>query len=121
MTTGSLRLRLLLAAVLSISLALTLTGLALVRLFEQQIRDRITAELEGDLLQLVGAIEIAPDDGKLAWPGNSAIPATMSPMAAATGGSPTQSAGSSAPPEPLRSRSLWDAPYRSGKSRRTRR
>ena len=50
MTTGSLRLRLLLAAVLSISLALTLTGLALVRLFEQQIRDRITAELKGLVL-----------------------------------------------------------------------
>ena len=81
MTTGSLRLRLLLAAVLSISLALTLTGLALVRLFEQQIRDRITAELEGDLLQLVGAIEIAPD-GKLGLArelGNTGAPGELDP------------------------------------------
>lgn len=61
MTTGSLRLRILLVAFLSITAALFLTGLVLVQLFERQIRDRVLSELENDLLQLVGAVVVAED------------------------------------------------------------
>lgn len=108
MTTGSLRLRLLLAAVLSISLALTLTGLALVRLFEQQIRDRITAELEGDLLQLVGAIEVAPD-GKLGLARELGNTRYNEPYGGRYWRISEAAAAGVTPPEPLRSRSLWDS------------
>ena len=54
MTNGSLRLRLFLAAAISIAFALFLTGLALVRLFETQVRERVVTGLENDLLQLAG-------------------------------------------------------------------
>jgi signal transduction histidine kinase len=108
MTTGSLRLRLFLAAVLSITLALTLTGLALVRLFEQQIRDRILAELEGDLLQLVGAIEIAPD-GKLTLSRELGDTRYDEPYGGRYWRISEITAAGAKPAEPLRSRSLWDA------------
>lgn len=58
MKTGSLRLRLLVAAALSIAAALFVAGLALTALFEQQVRDRLMQELNNDLLQLAGAIEV---------------------------------------------------------------
>ena len=61
MTKGSLRLRLFLAAAISIAIALFLTGLALVRLFEDQVRERVLTGLENDLLQLAGSINVAKD------------------------------------------------------------
>lgn len=61
MMTGSLRVRLFLAAAISIAIALFLTGLALVRMFEDQVRERVITGLENDLLQLAGSINIAAD------------------------------------------------------------
>ena len=61
MTSGSLRLRLFLAAVGLIVLALFLTGLAIVGLFERQVRDRVLADLDNNLLQLAGSIDVAAD------------------------------------------------------------
>ena len=61
MKQGSLRLRLLVAAAISIGLALFLTGLALVRLFEAQVRERVVTGLENDLLQLAGSIDVNKD------------------------------------------------------------
>ena len=60
MKNGSLRLRLLLAAAFAITIALFLAGLALATLFEQQVRARVMQELNNDLLQLAGSIEVVP-------------------------------------------------------------
>jgi signal transduction histidine kinase len=59
MKAGSLRLRLLLAAAVSIAAALIVAGIALTALFERQVRDRVMQELKNDLLQLAGAIEVS--------------------------------------------------------------
>lgn len=59
MKAGSLRLRLLVAAAFSITAALLVAELALVSLFEQQVRDRVMQELNNDLMQLAGAIEVS--------------------------------------------------------------
>ncbi len=59
MRTGSLRLRLLVASACSIAAALLVAELALVSLFEQQVRDRVMQELNNDLLQLTGAIVVS--------------------------------------------------------------
>ncbi|MGO4726529.1 MULTISPECIES: ATP-binding protein [unclassified Inquilinus] len=56
MTRSSLRLRLLVAAALSISAALVVAGFGLVLLFERHVERRIDAELDNDLRQLAGAI-----------------------------------------------------------------
>ena len=61
MKSGSLQIRLLLAAAVAIAAALFLAGLALTALFEQQVRNRVMQELNNDLLQLVGAVEISPE------------------------------------------------------------
>lgn len=67
MSTGSLRVRLLAAAAILILSALFLSGLALMQMFESQIRERVATGLENDMAQLVGRIEIAPD-GALSLP-----------------------------------------------------
>lgn len=61
MSQGSLRLRLLLAAAVSILVALLLAGLALTRIFESQVKSRLEQELGNHLLQLVSALEIRPE------------------------------------------------------------
>ena len=61
MKKGSLRLRLFAVAAISITIALFLTGLALARLFEAQVRERVITSLENDLLQLAGSIAVGPD------------------------------------------------------------
>jgi signal transduction histidine kinase len=60
MKNGSLRIRLLVAAAVAIAAALLLAGFALTALFEQQVRNRVMQELNNDLLQLAGAIEVSP-------------------------------------------------------------
>ncbi len=54
----SLRIRLLLGAVIGIGVALTLAGLVLVRIFDIHVRQRYIKELDDHLLQLVAMIEI---------------------------------------------------------------
>jgi hypothetical protein len=107
MTGGSLRLRLFVAAAISIAIALSLTGAALVRLFEAQVRERVITGLENDLLQLAGSISIAAD-GSVAAGGALADPRYQEPYGGRywlinfvpEAGQPAQ--------EPIRSRSLWD-------------
>lgn len=108
MTTGSLRLRLFLAAVLSITLALSLTGIALLQLFERQTRGRVVAELESDLLQLVGSIEVA-EDGAVSVARALANRRYDEPYGGRYWRIDFAKPGSAAPREPLQSRSLWDA------------
>ena len=105
MSVGSLRLRLLVSAAIAISLALFLAGLALTTLFEQQVRNRVVQELNNDLLQLVGAIEIGAN-GDLKVIRALADPRYKTPYSGkywridqVDGANPT---------ELLRSRSLWD-------------
>lgn len=107
MKKGSLRLRLFVAAAISIAFALFITGLALVRMFEAQVRERVVTGLENDLLQLAGSISVATD-GTVSAGGALADPRYQEPY----GGRYWQidflaEAGQKAP-EPLRSRSLWD-------------
>ena len=58
MSTWTARLRLAVAAAISIAAALSLTGLAIIQLFESQVRERVMSGLENDLLQLAGSIAI---------------------------------------------------------------
>ena len=106
--TGSLRLRLLSAAALSIVIALFLTGFALNRLFENQVRDRVTKSLEDDLLQIAGAVELTAD-GRLKAEHAPADPRYRQPYS----GRYWRIAVEAAPPgmvvpRPLLSSSLWD-------------
>ena len=64
MSRRSLRLRLLLAAAVSIALALVVAGFVWVRLFERHVERRLHDELEIHLQQLAANVAFAPD-GKL--------------------------------------------------------
>lgn len=107
MSKGSLRLRLFVAAALLIALALFLTGLALIRMFETQVRERVITGLENDLLQLAGTISIGTD-GTVSTGGDLADPRYQEPYGGRywridfipVPGEPTL--------KPLMSRSLWD-------------
>ena len=105
MSTGSLRLRILAAAAISIALALFLTGLALVQLFERQIRDRVLLELDNDLLQLVGAMQVTAD-GSVTIVRPLANPRFNEPYGGRYWRIDFAAPGTTAPREPLRSRSL---------------
>ena len=108
MRTGSLRLRLLVAAAFSIAAALLAAGIALTTLFEQQVRDRVMQELNNDLLQLAGAIEVS-DTGEVRVTRALADPRFELPYSGKYWRIEQVGAG----PSPLstlpRSRSLWDS------------
>jgi len=108
MKRGSLRLRIFVGAAMSIALALFLTGLALVQMFERQVRSRVVTELENDLLQLVGVVDVGPDGTvKISRP--LADPRFDEPYGGRYWRIDFALPGEPAPHEPLRSRSLWDA------------
>ncbi len=107
MTKGSLRLRLFVAAAISIAIALFLTGLALIRLFETQVRERVVTGLENDLLQLAGSITVA-DDGTVSAAGSLADPRYEEPYGGRYWRIEFVPLAGQPPQEPLRSRSLWD-------------
>jgi signal transduction histidine kinase len=101
MTRRSLRLRLLLAAAMSISLALVVAGLGLVALFDRHVARRIDAELHTYLDQIVAVLEFdASGEAVVSRP--LADPRFARPY----GGIYWQIEASDA--EPVRSRSLWD-------------
>lgn len=102
MSRGSLRLRLLLAALFFITLALLFAGLAIARLFQAEVEARVRRELDGHLLQLAGALE-ADAAGKLRLTRNLADPRFERPY----GGLYWQ-ATAEQPAQTLVSRSLWD-------------
>ena len=108
MRTGSLRLRLLVAAAFSIAAALLAAGIALTALFEQQVRDRVMQELNNDLLQLAGAIEVS-DTGEVKVTRTLADPRFELPYSGKYWRIEQLSPATS-PLSPLpRSRSLWDS------------
>lgn len=103
MSAGSLRLRLLIAAALSIAVALLLAGMALSFIFENQVYRRVTSELENHFYQLAGALE--PDaGGNLTVTRPLADPRFELPLSGLYW-QVSQPAGEG---EPLRSKSLWD-------------
>lgn len=102
MIRNSLRLRLLLASVASIAVALLLAGLALVALFERHVERRVDAELETYIRQLAGNLDVGAD----AAPALSADPADPR-FTQIFSGLYWQVQDHSGGPV-LRSRSLWD-------------
>ena len=61
MSRRSLRLRLLLAAAISVGLALVMAGLGLVALFDRHVERRVNLELHTFVTQIAGAIDFQPD------------------------------------------------------------
>ena len=108
MRAGSLRLRLLVAAALSIAVALFVAGFALIALFEEQVRDRVMQELKNDLLQLVGAIEIS-DKGEIKLVRALADPRYETPFGGKYWRLERVDHSPSAITHSLRSRSYWDS------------
>ncbi len=102
MRRGSLKLRLLAAAVASIVLTLAVAGLGLLLLFERHVERRMTAELQAHLRQLVSGLERSPD-GSLSVTRPPAEPRFDEPLS----GLYWQIAGEAQRPI-LQSRSLWD-------------
>ena len=108
MTAGSLRLRLFMGAAIAISAALFLAGLALTALFEQEVRDRVMLELNNDLLQLAGALEITPA-GEVKVGRTLADPRYEAPYSGKYWRiDRINTAAPDTSTEVLRSRSLWD-------------
>ena len=108
MRKGSLRLRLFIAAAISITAALSLTGLAIVRLFEAQVRERVITDLENDLLQLAGSITVTKD-GTVTAGKALADPRYQEPYGGRYWRIDFIAAAGQKAQEPLRSRSLWDS------------
>ena len=107
MSRGSLRLRIFAGAAISIALALFLTGLALVQLFERQVRARVVTELENDLLQLAGVVEVDAT-GAVKIGRTLADPRFDEPYGGRYWRIDFAQLGQPSAHEPLRSRSFWD-------------
>ncbi len=107
MNNGSLRLRLFTAAAISIAFALFLTGLAIVKLYDRQVRAVVQADLNNNLLQLVGAIRVAKD-GNVTMGRALADPRFQEPYGGRYWRIDFAAPGQPAQTEPLRSPSLWD-------------
>lgn len=110
MSRRSLRARLGLAAVLSITVALLVAAGGLVALFERHVERRIGAELVAQLNQLAAAVQIAPD-GTIEVTPRPPDPRLQKPLGGLywqvddeTGAEPRIGVA--------RSRSLWDMPLR---------
>ena len=103
MTRGSLRLRLLAASAVSIALALFLAGIALVRIFQNEVEARVMGELQNHLLQLAGAVEVRAD-GTAEVSRELADPRFLQPF----GGLYWQVKNQTVAQDMLVSKSLWD-------------
>ena len=107
MNTGSLRLRLLLAAAASIALALFLTGLAMVQLFDREIRNRVRDDLDNTMVQILGAVAVN-SDGSIGVAGELTDPRFREPYGGRYWQIDFSEPGAPGKHEPLRSQSLWD-------------
>lgn len=96
----SLRLRLALAGLLAISLALALAGVGLTLLFERHVYRTLTDDLDVNLRQIVGGMEMSPR-GEIALVRPPLDPRFNDPLSGLYWQIDTPSAA-------LRSRSLWD-------------
>ncbi|WP_082673804.1 sensor histidine kinase [Thiohalocapsa sp. ML1] len=107
MNRNSLRARLAVAALLSITLALLVAAASLVILFERHVERRIGSELTSRLNQLAAAVHIAPDDGAVSVEQPPQDPRFGTPLGGLYWQVDDSEAGS-AGVGLLRSRSLWD-------------
>lgn len=98
----SLRLRLWIGAIVSISIALTVAAFGLITLFEHHVERRIDAELRLQLNQLAAALVVGTD-GSVSLSDEPADPRFTQPLSGLY-----WQIDSSATPGLLRSRSLWD-------------
>jgi signal transduction histidine kinase len=97
----SLRLRLALAGALAVSLALALAGFGLTLLFERHVYRTLSDDLDIDLRQLIGGLEISPS-GEIALARSPLDPRFNEPLSGLYWQVDTRSGQ-------LRSRSLWDS------------
>ena len=81
---GSIRVRLLIAAALSVIAALAIAGIGLTYLFERHVERRIDAELTNHMNQLIAGLEIA-DDGASALPSLQRIRGSRRPSPGSIG------------------------------------
>jgi len=102
-TRRSLRFRLLLAAALSIGLALLVAGVGLTALFERHVQRRVEVALDNTLGLILGHVETAPD-GRIRFDLPLADPRFQTPLSGLYWQLEDQ-----VRPTLLRSRSLWDA------------
>jgi len=102
MTRRSLRFRLLLAAALSITLALVAAGVGLTALFEHHVTRRLEAQLDETLSQILGHLE-ATAGGRLRFDLALADPRFQTPLSGLYWQIQDEDR-----PTLLRSRSLWD-------------
>jgi signal transduction histidine kinase len=102
MSHGSLRLRLLAAALVFVSIALLVAGLAIGRLFQSEVEARVRRELDAHLLQLAGALRV-DTSGKLSISHELADPRFGRPYSGLYWQVTTED-----PKQILVSRSLWD-------------
>jgi signal transduction histidine kinase len=97
----SLRLRLALAGALAVSLALALAGFGLTLLFERHVYRTLSDDLDIDLRQLIGGLEIS-SSGEIALARSPLDPRFNEPLSGLYWQVDTRSGQ-------LRSRSLWDS------------
>jgi len=102
-TQHSLRFRLLVAAVVSVSAALVIAGMSLVVMFERHVERRIGLELETYLNQIAAAVNVTTN-GRIAFNQNLADPRFNQPLSGLYWQIQDEER-----PTLLRSRSLWDS------------
>ena len=102
MSRHSLRLRMLLVSIVSITAALFLASLVLVELFERHVERRVNAELSTNIRQLAGHVGFA-DDGRISLSIDLADPRFAEPLSGLYWQVQEDASGNR-----LRSRSLWD-------------
>ncbi len=102
MSGKSIRIRLFLASLASIALALLIAGFGLVKLFESHVKDRLVAELSNHIRQLAGSLTFKPD-GTFAEKIHLSDPRFNQPLSGLYWQVTDEASGAS-----LRSRSLWD-------------
>jgi signal transduction histidine kinase len=101
-TQRSLRVRLLVAAVISVSAALVIAGFSLVVMFERHVERRIGSELETYLNQIIATVSFT-SNGRIAFTPNLADPRFNQPLSGLYWQIRDEER-----PTLLRSRSLWD-------------
>lgn len=102
MTQRSLRFRLFVAALVSVTAALLIAGMSLVLMFERHVERRIGSELETYLNQITASVGVT-NNGRIAFSQDLADPRFTQPLSGLY-----WQIQDEAPPTLLRSRSLWD-------------
>ncbi len=102
MTQRSLRFRLLVAAVISVSAALVIAGISLVLMFERHVERRIGSELDTYLNQITATVSVTTNE-RIAFTHNLADPRFNQPLSGLYWQIQDEDR-----PTLLRSRSLWD-------------